>query len=258
MPEQDDSEDDNLDVEDVLRQHEEVEKLNYNEKRRKSLTSPPIRPSLSIENRMFNVVADLSTPKLTPSSPTSIKHPPHQKSGRRRSRFHQLPFPIPNSSYLLLLRLLIALRLVIDDIRVCSSRLRRLFLVFSFHQEKAKVKERTFGVGDDEDASWIETEAVQEKGLGLVRDGNENINLEVNRYYFRLSTPIFPLLRRRSFVLVTYAIDLPDYPNKTILFLGLLFCLFNGSLTPIFSLLFSKSLQVLRMYRRSTNSEVSF
>ena len=66
--------------------------------------------------------------------------------------------------------------------------------VFSFHQEKAKVKERTFGVGDDEDASWMETEAVQEKGLGLVRDGNENINLEVNRYYFRLSKPIFPLL----------------------------------------------------------------
>ena len=30
LPEQDDSEDNTLDVEDVLRQHEEVEKLNYN------------------------------------------------------------------------------------------------------------------------------------------------------------------------------------------------------------------------------------
>ena len=96
LPEQDDSEDNTLDVEDVLRQHEE---LNYNEKH-KSPTSPPMRPSLSIENWMFDVVSDLTTPKLTPSQPTSINLPPNQKSGRRLTI--QIPStPVSNSQFVL-------------------------------------------------------------------------------------------------------------------------------------------------------------
>ena len=56
------------------------------------------------------------------------------------------------------------------------------------------MKERTFGVGDVEDASWIEAEAVQEKWVRACAGRERKHESEVNRYYFRLSKPIFPLL----------------------------------------------------------------
>ena len=156
LPEQEEySEDHSVDVEDVLRQHEEDEKHSDTEKRK----TQPMRPSLSIESWMFDVAADLTTPKLTPSSPISINLPPNQKSGRRLTI--QIPStPVSDSQFVL--PPLTAYSSQACDQRPQSLQFTPTSPVLSFHQEKAKV---TFSVGDDEDASWIETEAVQERGV---------------------------------------------------------------------------------------------
>ena len=207
-----------------------------------------MRPSLSIENWMFDVVADLTTPKLTPSSPTSINVPPNQKSGRRLTI--QIPStPVSDSQFVLPAAPLAAYSTQACDRRPQSLQFTPTLPVFSFHQEKAKVKERTFGVGDDEDASWMETEAVQEKGV-RARAGRERKHksrgqsILLSPIKTDLSSPTgsddddrtlpsFWSLMRSIYVTI---------PNKPILFLGLLFCLFNGSMTPIFSFLLSQLL----------------
>ena len=264
LPEQDDSEDNTLVVEDVLRQHEEVEKFNYDEKW-KSPTSPPMRPSLSIENWMFDVVADLTTPKLTPSSPTSINVPPNQKSGRRLTI--QIPStPISDSQFILPAAPPVAYSAQACDRRPQSLQFTPTSPVFSFHQEKAKVKERTFGVGDDEDASWMETEAVQEKGV-RARAGRERKyksrgqSILLSPIKTDLSSPTGSDDDDRtlpSFWSLMRSIY-PTIPIKPALFLGLLFFLFNGSMTPIFSFLLSRLLfKVSSGAQNVSNLEVLF
>ena len=248
LPEQEEySEDHSVDVEDVLRQHEEDEKHSDTEKRK----TQPMRPSLSIESWMFDVVADLTTPKLTPSSNAASSNPPTPRTPRHRLSI-QIP-STPGSDAKFSLPASPPTAYGGNDRRPQSLQFTPTSPVFKFHHEKAKDKEgAVYAVADvDDDASWIETEAV-EKGVRAragrerkYRSRGQSMNLSPIK-----SKPSSPIASNRS---VDNGPPLPSFwslmrsiyptiPNKPILFLGLLFCLFNGSMTPVFSFLLSRLL----------------
>ena len=218
-----------VDVEDVLKKHGE----EINEKQLVEQKNSVIRPSLLMENWMFDVVADLTSPKpapLTPLPPIATKSP-IQKGGRRLTI--QIPSnPIPESQLSQP-----APAYTGSDRRPQSLQFTPTSPVFSFHQEKAKI---------DDDA-WNETEAVQEKGVrarvGRERRGRgQTIPLSP----IKIDTDSSPKSTANerplpSFLSLMRSIY-PTIPNKPILLLGLLICLFNGSMTPIFSFLLSRLL----------------
>ena len=214
-----------VDVEDVLKQQEEL-----NEKH-------ATRPSLSFESWMLDVVTDLTSPKQTPLTPIT----PTQNTRRRLTI--QIPStPVPESQFNLPAPLPSAYGG--SDRRPQSLQFTPTSPVFSFHQEKVKVKE---SIDDD---TWMETETVQEKGVRAragrerkCRSKGQSISLSHIKFdttathkYITLneqSPPSFWSLMRSIY---------PTIPNKPLLFLGLLFCLLNGSMTPIFSFLLSRLL----------------
>ena len=232
-----------VDVEDVLKQHGEEE---VNEKKLENHKSLAIHPSLTLENWMLDVVADLTTPKpalLPPHSPIATNFPT-PKTGRRLTI--QIPSsPVTDSQFDLPAPLPTAY--ASPDRRHQSLQFTPTSTVFSFHQEK-----KSSGDDDDDDDTWKETEAIQEKGV-RARVGRERkhrdrgqliplspINVETASPQSttinadnEVSPPSFWSLMRSIY---------PTIPNKPILFLGLLFCLFNGSMTPIFSFLLSRLL----------------
>ena len=226
-----------VDVEDVLKQHEEEE---FNGKAHKNSV---IRPSLVMENWMFDVVADLTSQKSGPLLPVATNNPPVQKTGRRltiqvpstpvtESRF-ELPAPLPTA-------------FTGSERRPQSLQFTPTSPVFSFHQDR--VNESTYDYDDDD--AWTETETVQEKGV-RARAGRERNNINRSKGQ---SIPLSPIKMESaaspkpiyepsppSFWSLMRSIY-PTIPNKPILFLGLFFCLLNGSLTPIFSFLLSRLL----------------
>jgi ATP-binding cassette subfamily B (MDR/TAP) protein 1 len=237
-----------VDVEDVLKQQEEEEEEEeeLNEKfalpahlKHKSIA---IRP-LSLGNWMFDVVADLTgtkpaAPPLPPPLPTATA----PKTGRRLTI--QVPSsPVTESQF----KLPAALPAAYDgsNRRHQSLQFTPTSPVFSFHQRQESTSD-----DDDEDA-WKEKDAVQRSGV-RARAGREGkygirsrgqaialspINIDVPSPEAtddnEPSPPSFWGLMRSIY---------PTLPNKPMLFLGLLFCLFNGSMTPIFSFLLSRLL----------------
>jgi ATP-binding cassette subfamily B (MDR/TAP) protein 1 len=232
LPEQDvsvaDTDADAVDVEGVLRRHEE----ELNEKKHiDDDKSHSIRPSLAIESWMFDVVVDLTSPKPSTISPV-VRHYPTPKTGRRltiqipstptESHFSNLPAPLP-------------VAYASPDRRPQSLQFTPTSPVFNFHQEKSKPTSDD----DDDDA------AVQEKGV-RARVGRQRTHRgkSISRTPIKLETASFSTANEQpppslwSLMRSIY----PTIPNKPMLFLGLLFCLFNGSMTPIFSFLLSRLL----------------
>jgi uncharacterized protein YqgC (DUF456 family) len=84
--------------------------------------------------------------------------------------------------------------------------------------------------------------------LGPVREGR--VDLDDKQWLFRLSTSKQHLLQKLLPTTINHLhlhfglmrLIYPTVPNKPILFLGLLACLFSGSMTPIFSFLLSRLL----------------
>lgn len=241
-----------VDVQDVLKQQEEgeeEEELN-NEKyalpahlKHKSIA---IRP-LSLGNWMFDVVADLTSTKPAVSSlpPPIATNSPAQKTERRLTI--QIPSsPVTESQF----KLPAPLPPAYDGShrRHQSLQFTPTSPVFSFHREKESTGD------DDDDDAWMEKEAVQQSGV-RARAGREGkygvrsrgqaialspiTNVETPSSEATTddnepsSPPSFWSLMRSIY---------PTIPNKPILFLGFLFCLFNGSTTPIFSFLLSRLL----------------
>ena len=152
-----------MDVEDVLKQQEEEEEVELNEKNEKYALpahlkhkSIAIRP-LSLGNWMFVVVADFTSskpaPPLPPPPPPAA---PAQKTGRRLTI--QIPSsPVTETQF----KLPAALPAAYD----CSNRRHQSLQftptspVFSFHQEEESVSD------DDEEDGWKEKEAVQRSGV---------------------------------------------------------------------------------------------
>ena len=240
-----------VDVEDVLKQQEEEEEEEeeFNEKKyvlpahlkHKSLA---LRP-LSLGNWMFDVIADLTStkPAVAPSPPPPPPIAPAPKTGRRLSI--QIPSsPVADESQFNLPAALLA-AYTGSNRHHMSLQFTPTSPVFSFHQEQ----ESTSDDEDDEDA-WKEKETVQWSGVSA-RAGREgkygarsrgqaialsSIKIETPSPEATTTEPSPPSFW--SFMRSIY----PTVPNKPMLFLGLLFCLFSGSMTPIFSFLLSRLL----------------
>jgi ATP-binding cassette subfamily B (MDR/TAP) protein 1 len=225
-----------VDVEGVLmRQKEKLDEKNASPAHfePKSLAIRPLTPG----NRMFNVIADLTSTKpatLTPTSPSSIAaNSPTEKIGRRLSI--QIPStPLPDSQF---------------DFPTPPPALPQSLQftptspVFSFNLEK-----ESFIDGED---VWKEKDVVRRSGIKAragrysVRPRRQtiafspqaiNLNIETSSPEATENEPPPP-----SFWFLMRSIY-PTVPNKPILFLGLLFCLLNGSMTPVFSFLLSRLL----------------
>ena len=242
-----------VDVEDVLKQQEEEEeKEELNEKfalpAHLKHESIAIRP-LSLGNWMFDVVADLTStkPAVPPSSPPPLpiatSNSFAQKTGRRLTI--QIPSsPVAESQFNLPAALPTAYNG--SNRRHQSLQFTPTSTVFSFHQEQESTCD------DDDEDGWKEKDTVQRSGVRAragregkhgVRSRGQAIALssitvekpssEATDKNNEPSPPSFWSLMRSIY---------PTIPNKPILFLGLLFCLVNGSMTPIFSFLLSRLL----------------
>ena len=251
LPEKDVAVTATVDVKDVLKQQEEGEEEEElkNEKyalpahlKHKSLA---IRP-LSLGNWMFDVVADLTSTKPAVSSlpPPIATNSPAQKIGRRLSI--QIPStPVTESQF----KLPEPLPPAYDAHRRHQSlQFTPTSPVFSFHREKESTRD-----DDDEENAWMEREAVQQSGV-RARAGREGkygvrsrgqaialspiINIETPPPEATVDNEPSPPPSLWSLMRSIY----PTIPNKPLLFLGFLFCLFNGSTTPIFSFLLSRLL----------------
>ena len=231
-----------MEVGDLLKQQEEDEELNekYPVPEHQSLAFHP----LSLGSWMFDVVADLTSakptvPPLPPALPT-VKPSFANKTGRRLTI--QVPSSPPADSQF---NIPAPLPAAYDSLSRCHQSLQftPTSAVFSFNQESTVA-----GSDDkDDDDAWKEKDAVQRSGI-MARAGREDkfgfrsrgqttglltIKIETpspETTDNQLSTPSFWSLTRSIY---------PTIPNKP-LFLGLLFCLLSGSMTPIFSFLLSR------------------
>ncbi|KAF8802026.1 P-loop containing nucleoside triphosphate hydrolase protein [Phlegmacium glaucopus] len=244
-------------VEEVLKQQEEEEersKEKYNLPAHLKHQSIAIRP-LSLGNWMFDVVADLTSPKpAVPPLPPALTTPKDTKKERRLT-IH-IPSPTVDRHPQLNLTLPTSLPPIHTNRRRLSLQFTPTSPVFSVDRQSTLV-----AAEDDEEDGWKEKEAVQRSGV-TARVGREKTRAARNKIGSSsrsqdvpLSTikveapssetsetepttsttahPQFWSLMRRIY---------PTIPHKPILFLGLLICLFSGSMTPIFSFLLSRLL----------------
>jgi ATP-binding cassette subfamily B (MDR/TAP) protein 1 len=225
-----------VDVESVLmRQKEKLDEKYASPAhlKSKSLAFRPLTPG----NRMFNVIADLtSTKPATPTStpPSSIAaNSPAQRIGRRLSI--QIPStPVPDSQFGFPTP---------PPARPQSLQFTPTSPVFSFNLEKESII-------DDEDV-WKEKDVVRRSGIKAragrysVRPRPQTIALSPQAVNLNIETSSPEAAENEppppSFWFLMHSIY-PTVPNKPILFLGLLFCLLNGSMTPVFSFLLSRLL----------------
>ena len=246
-----------VDVEGVLKQQEEEEDKEEEELEEKFALpahlkhkSIAIRP-LSLGNWMFDVVADLTSPKpADPPSPPSLPiATPAPKTGRRLTI--QIPSsPVAESDF----KLPAALPAAYNNNGSSNRRHQSLQFtptspVFNFHQEQESSNNDDGDDDDDDEDAWKEKESVQRSGV-RARAGREGKCAGRSRGQ---AIPLSPINETPSSEATNNEPSPPSFwslmrsiyptiPNKPMLFLGLLFCLFNGSMTPIFSFLLSRLL----------------
>ena len=241
------------DVEALMEEKEEGDKEKYKLPAHLKHQSIAIRP-LSLGNWMFDVVADLtsSKPALPPLPPalSASKHASTTVGNKKRSR---LTLQIPTSPP----------PLAIDNLpitlpaaftpggRSLSLQFTPTSPVFSFNRQSTLVDDDGKEVEVD---AWKEKEAVKRSGVtaregrqkNLGRARGQGIALESIKVDKQPSSSVSPeptpssapppqfwSLMRSTYITI---------PNKPLLFLGLLICLFSGSMTPIFSFLLSRLL----------------
>lgn len=234
------------DVEDVLKHEEEEEersKEKYDLPSQLKHQSIAIRP-LSLGNWMFDVVADLTSPKpAVPPLPPNVTTP---KKDRRLTiqlpsptvdRHSQLDFNVPTS---------LPAAHTTGNRRHMSLQFTPTSPVFSFNRQSTLVDAKD----DEEEDTWKEKEAVERSGV-TARVGREKGRAARNKYgassrgqdvsTIKVEQPSPETTENPQFWSLMRQIY-PTIPNKPVLFLGLLICLFSGSMTPIFSFLLSRLL----------------